>query len=213
MPSEPPVESERIVLHTEGETIARDVTVEGFRYRFTSPCTIWIYAENFDRDKSVLSSELWKEVWAPAEELCTDYPYVDVINLTGKVWERDEEVINPYLKLVADQYYLSGSPLHRDFLRIPEAEEQTQYPITIDGNFLLFRGGGIGYNYVYFAALSDDYDSYLLNAYQQYYAEQSDDLSSIYLRDNLHGNIHGGIGIFGSATTVRFKRMYSWSIW
>lgn len=47
-----------------------------------------------------------------------------------------------------------------------------------------------------------DYDRYMIDACQQFYAEQSDDLSSIYLRDNLHGNIHGGAGIFGAATIM-----------
>lgn len=213
MPAEPPVESEKYLF---GDIIlfgARitDFTAEGFRYRFTKPCTTWIYAKNFDKDKFVGSCEPWEEVWVPALELCTDYPYVDDFNLTGKIWERTEERgDNQMLDAIADRYHLSGYSIHRDFLRIPEAEEQTQYSITIDGDSRFFSGGSDGHNYVFFAALSDDYDRYLLEAYQQYYAEQSHDLSSIYRRDNLHGNIHGGAGIFGAVTTILFKRMYSW---
>lgn len=213
MPAEPPVESEKYLfddIFLDGLRIT-DFTVEGFRYRFTVPCTTWIYVNSFDKEKFVGSLEPWEEVWVPAVELCTDYPYVDDFNLTGKIWERIEERGNKMLDAIADRYHLSGYSIHRDFLRIPAAEEQTQYPITIDGDFRHFTGGGNGHNYIFFAALSDDYDSYLLDAYQQYYAEQSGDLSSIYLRDNLHGNIHGGIGIFGSATTIMFKRMFSWN--
>ncbi|MBR5736146.1 MAG: DUF4249 family protein [Bacteroidales bacterium] len=216
MPAEPPVESEKHLFGDISYYNMRitDFMAEGFRYRFTVPCTTWIYAKNFDKDKFVGSWEPWDDVWVPAEELCTDYPYVDDFNLTGKILEGTEERSNTMLDAIADRYHLSGYPIHRDFLRIPKAEEQTQYPITIDGDFSLFSGGNNGHNYVCFVALSDDYDSYLLNAYQQYYAEQSDDLSSIYLRDNLYGNIHGGIGIFGSATTIQFQRIYSWNaVW
>ena len=213
MPAEPPVESEKYQfgdIFLFGARIT-DFTAEGFSYRFTKPCTTWIYAKNLDRDKFVGSWEPWEEVWVPAVELCTDYPYVDDFNLTGKILERTEELgDNQMQDAIADRYNLSGYSIHRDFLRIPEAEEQTQYSIIIDGKFNLFNGGGNGHNYVYFAALSDDYDRYLLDAYQQYYAEQTHDLSSIYRRDNLHGNIHGGAGIFGAATTILFKRMYSW---
>ncbi|MBR3029779.1 MAG: DUF4249 family protein [Bacteroidales bacterium] len=209
MPAEPPVESETKLI--EGDR--RSVKTEGYGYRFTKPCTTWISVEGFDR------MEGYSVLYAPVGELCTDYPYVDDFNLTGKVWERDlNEPMNPFVKLVADRYYLSGYPLHRDFLRIPKAEEQKQSFFRIDGDIKtsVMTGGTGGeykaYSYVYFSALSDDYDSYLRDAYQQYYAEVSEDLSSIYLRENLHGNIHGGIGIFGAASTIRFYRMYSWGL-
>ena len=211
MPAEPPVESERKVISGDINFIGqREVIAEGYGYRFTSPCTVWIKAEGFVKLDGY-------PLFDAVSELCTDYPYVDDFNLTGTIWERnEEEPINSRFKLVAKQYSLSGYPLHRDFLRIPKAEEQMQYWFSIDGNINEFTTVGIdlakAYSYVYFAAMSDDYDRYLLDAYQQYYAEQSDDLSSIYLRDNLHGNIHSGIGIFGAATTVRFHRMFYWKM-
>ena len=223
MPAEPPVESERKVLHGEqdilGQIFEREVTAEGYGYRFTQPCTTWISVEGFDRMEGLSA------FYTPVGELCTDYPYVDDFNLTGKVWERDlDGQMNSFINLVADQYYLSGYPLHRDFLRIPKAEEQTQNFFVIDGkidNGQIRKDGDItdmpinamcNLSYVYFAVLSDDYDRYLRDAYQQYYAEQSGDLASIYLRDNLHGNIHGGVGIFGAATTVQFHRLFYWKI-
>lgn len=218
MPAVPPVETERKVYHVvisiHDLILEKDVTYEGFSYRFTSPCTTWIYAESFNKEKSVGSWEPWEEVWVPVRELCTDYPYVDDFNLTGKVWERyKDDTIDPYAQYIAD---LSGYNMHRDVLRIPKDEEQTQCYFCIDGNINNVGSAGekafISYSYVYFSALSDDYDLYLRDAYQQYYAEQSDDLSSIYLRDNMYGNIHGGIGIFGSATTIRFNRQYSWPL-
>ena len=217
MPAEPPVESERKVSHVVYRVhdliLERDVAYEGYSYRFTSPCTIWICAESYDKS-SALSSEPWKEVWVPVKELCTDHPYVDDFNLTGKVWERyKDDSIDPYAQYIAD---LSGYNMHRDVLRIPKDEEQTQCYFSIDGNInnvgIMGSKSFISYSYVYFSAPSDDYDLYLLDAYQQYYAELSHALSSIYLRDNMYSNIHGGIGIFGAATTIRVKRQYSWPL-
>lgn len=173
--------------YLEGATIG-EITLSGLYYRFTLPCTTWVYAENYDTESAQ---------YVPVEELCTDYPYVDDFNLTGQTWGRvEEENLDTSLMLAyANRTCLSGYSLHRDFLRFSKDEEQTQCYFTLSG--------AIGrFGKVFFAALSDDYDRYLCDAYQQYYAEQSLDLSSIYLRDNLYTNIHGGIGIFGSLTVI-----------
>ena len=209
MPAEPPVEvldinsltakevpwletldAEDLFPDIEGVTIG-SITLSGLFYRFTLPCTTWVYAENYNTET---------EQFFPVEELCTDYPYVDDFNLTGKVWNNregeEEEALGTSLLLAyTHRVYLSGNAMHRDFLRFSQTEKQTQNYFSVDG----LTGQ---YGKVYFAALSDDYDLYLCDAYQQYYAEQSRDLSSIYLRDNLYTNIHGGIGIFGSATIL-----------
>jgi len=173
--------------------------VEGIIYHISSPANIWVYGENYD-------SELGRYV--TIEGLCTDYPYIDGINLTGKVW-KERTISNDWQYSDArsfSQPYLSQAPINRDFLRFPKSEEQTQCFFTIDGDidegFSKINGQYRNSGIVYFAALSDDYDRYLLDAYQQYYAEQSDDLSTIYLRENLYNNIHGGVGIFGSATII-----------
>jgi len=206
MPAEPPVEvmdinnltvqevpwlgtldAKSLFPYLEGATIG-EITISGLCYRFTFPCTTWIYAENYDTETAQ---------YVPVEELCTDYPHVDDFNLTGHIWGRvEEENFDTSLMMAyAHRTCLSGYSLHRDFLRFSKEEEQTQCYFTLSGAIEQFGK-------VYFAALSDDYDLYLCDAYQQYYAEQSRDLSSIYLRDNLYSNIHGGIGIFGSTTVI-----------
>ena len=108
--------------------------------------------------------------------------------------------------------YFSDVPLYRDFIRFQKKDVRSQSYFTVD---FLTNDNDMGRR-LYFAALSDDYDRYLLDAYQQYYAEQSDDLSTIYLRDNLYGNIHGGVGIFGAATEFEmpYRRVeFSGIVW
>ena len=41
------------------------------------------------------------------------------------------------------------------------------------------------------------------DAYQLRKVHDGDDLSSIYLRDNIFSNIQGGLGIFGAMVSVR----------
>ena len=100
--------------------------------------------------------------------------------------------------------------MHRDFLRFPKREDWARYTgddffdrlscFAIDGDFkdpsttLSFESR------VIIDALSDDYDRFLCEAYLQYYSELSSDMSTIYLRDNIFTNIHGGLGIFGCVT-------------
>jgi len=165
----------------------------GFFYRFSSPGPIWVYANLFVSDQFVSYCDL-----------CTDSHYVDDINLTGKVWKGvkfdDKEPFDANM-IGFHITYLSDVPLYRNFLRFPMKNVWSQSFFTVD-YFISTEGGEEGVLHLYFAALSDDYDRYLLDAYRQYYAEQSDDLSSIYLRENLYGNVHGGVGIFGAAVEV-----------
>ena len=163
----------------------------GFFYRLSSPGTIWVY------------SGLWiSGQFAPETSLCTDYPYIDDINQTGTIWEGDrineEDRDENWMALAFHISYLSDVPLYRDFIRFQKKDIWSQSYFTVDYQTILNDTG----RRLYFAALSEDYDRYMLDAYQQYYAEQSDDLSTIYLRDNMFGNIHGGVGIFGAATEV-----------
>lgn len=217
MPAEPPVEvidinnltaqevpwlgrleAEDLYPHIEGVTIGKK-TLYGFFYHFTLPCTTWIYAENYDTETAQ---------YVPVEELCTDYPHVDDFNLTGNVWGTIGEIAPVYtssfLLAYTDRVYLTGKAMHRDFLRFSKTEEQTQSHFSVGGSIKQLGK-------VYFAALSDDYDLYLCDAYQQFYAEQSRDLSSIYLRDNIYSNIHGGIGIFGSTTVIPVSWANVWA--
>lgn len=164
---------------------------KGFFYRLSSSGIIWAF------------SGLWLSgQFAPGASLCTDYPYVDDLNLTGKVFEGQkldaeewEEDVSGFAFHIT---YFSDVPLYRDFIRFQKKDVWSQSYFTVD---FLTDANDTG-RQLYFAALSDDYDRYLLDAYQQYYAEQNDDLSTIYLRDNMYGNVHGGVGILGAATEV-----------
>jgi len=216
MPAEPSVESkevntltsqdvpwlesfgfEQLVPWVDKMKFERPPIKRGYFYRFSSPGTLWMYAEHFTSGQFV-----------PGGSFCTDYPYVDDINLTGKVFEgyksdaaEDWNEVYAFAFLVS---CLSDVPLYRDFLRFPNKDVWSQSYFTIG---YLDAAGNDRVLHLYFAALSDDYDRYLLDAYQQYYAEQSDDLSSIYLRENLYSNIHGGVGIFGAAIEVELPYM------
>ena len=186
-----------------------EVTVEGLFYHIVFSCPVWAYAEKYD-------AELGKFV--PVKNLCTDYPYVDNFNLTGKVRSGAgvPEVVNsPDLWIGSYiDFYTIGYSMHRDFLRFPKREDwarQLENPksvphFAIDGDFTDVSSSSSNWwelNRVFFDAMSEDYDRYLCEAYQQYYAEQSSDISTIYLRDNLFTNIHGGLGIFGCVTRNR----------
>ena len=219
MPAEPSVESKDVNSLTpqdvpwlenldaehllpEGMSFFGQLNKKGYFYRFSSPGTIWVYAELFVSGQFV-----------PGGSLCTDYPYVDDISLTGKEWEginkntldKDKDIVQVVIS------YLSDVSLYRDFLRFPKKEVWSQSYFTVDYIYDDEREHTLR---LYFAALSDEYDHYLLDAYQQYYAEQSNDLSTIYLRDNLYGNIHGGVGIFGAATVVEmpYSRVIAYGI-
>ncbi|MBR3029778.1 MAG: DUF4249 family protein [Bacteroidales bacterium] len=177
----------------------------GFFYRLSSPSTIWVY------------SGLWiSGQFALGTSLCTDYPDIDGINQTGTKWEgrkiKEEDWEKDMEGLAFHITYFSDVPLYRDFIRFQKKDVRSQSYFTVD---FLTNDNDMGRR-LYFAALSDDYDRYLLDAYQQYYAEQSDDLSTIYLRDNLYGNIHGGVGIFGAATEFEmpYRRVeFSGIVW
>ncbi|MBR0534017.1 MAG: DUF4249 family protein [Bacteroidales bacterium] len=171
----------------------------GFFYRFLSSGTTWVYTDRivYDRFPNPTSYQI---LFDPDSYMYTDYPYVDDINNTGHVLNKVDETVSDERFPLVGVSYLSDVSFYRGFLRFPYKEDWSQSYFAI--SYSAQSGGFMNIlttSHLYFAALSEDYERYLLDAYQQYYAEQSDDLSSIYVRDNLHGNIHGGVGIFGAA--------------
>lgn len=180
----------------EGVSVV-EVAAHGMFYGFSSPCAVWITAHYLDAESGL---------YIPVKELCTDNPYVDNSNLTGEFLAPvgpPEHFNSP--DLVSGVYrenYLMGYPYHRDYLRFPKRDDQTNNCYAIDGDFK-GRENTLE-NIIIFAAMSDDYDRYLCEAYMQSSAEQSSDISSIYLRDNIYTNIKGGLGIFGAATSTYF---------
>lgn len=195
---------------------ADDITIQimkvaGTFFRFSSSGNYLVFADSYDRESGQ---------YVISEELCTDFPYVDNINLTGKVWKGfsipDDWTTSSWTGMSYSESYLKGVTVHRNFLRLPKVEEQTQFVFVIDGGTYTKYPADYIYvlSHLYFASLSDEYNNYISDAYQQYYAEQSHDMSTIYLRDNMYSNIHGGIGIFGSATIIpiRWERV-GVSVW
>lgn len=182
-----------------------DVIVGGSFYHIDFSCPIWAYVKTFD-------AEL--EQYVPVGQLCTDYPYVDDINLDGATRQGagvPDFVNSPNLAFgTYRDNYLTGYAMHRDFLRFPPREDWKQLLedgkpgpyFFIDGNFNDDATNISFQSRVYFDALSEDYDHYLCEAYMQYNAELSTDMSTIYLRDNTYTNIHGGLGIFGCVTRM-----------
>ena len=188
---------------------------KGLMYSSDFSHTLWAWAENYD-------AELQKLV--PVDQICTDYPYVDNINLSGDVYD----VSNwPFPGIPKEsslgygyhEYCVYGQALHRRFLRFPKSNSREQMYFAVGGKF---KGSYYYYDddsprepsakegLLYFASLSDEYDRYLCEAFKYYQAEISDDLTSIYVRDNVYSNIHGGVGIFGSytRTPVRWNNAY-----
>ena len=136
------------------------------------------------------------------ERLCTDYPDVDIFNLTGdsytpNIRHRDGSALAIYGSLY-------GKLLHRRFLRIPNvSSEQSLY---VSGDF----PGVYGLDdifvfpermYVWFSSFSQDYDRYLKQAFTTVNAGITTDLSSIFVRNNFYSNVHGGIGILGTCSS------------
>ena len=112
---------------------------------------------------------------------------------------------------------LAGKPLYKSFIRLPENKAQSFW---ISGNFTGdYCAEGVGKwgyadeneadekGYIFCVTPSTDYDKYLQEAYYFMEIQQSSDLSSIYLRDNIYSNIVGGLGIFGA----QISRKYPWA--
>lgn len=212
MPEAPVIES---TFYKNRTQMGEDVKKKGLLYSSSFSNTVWAWAENYDANT---------ERYTLVDMICTDYPYVDNINLSGeeytetnwpKGWPpKDETDTYGY-----DEYCVYGQALHRRFLRFPKKDSPSKDYFAIGGKF---KGDYYYYEddaprepsgsegILFFAYLSDEYDRYICEASSQYQADVSDDLSSIYIRDNIYSNIHGGLGIFGSFTTtpVRWKNAY-----
>lgn len=176
----------------------------------TFPEYTWIYALRYD--ESIGTRVI-------AEEICTDYPYVDNFNLTGETYSpevilQDLYGIPHYMTLAPE---LIGTNLHNKYLRISKKDTLDRNWLVLAGNFsgvfpiqfmenkwgLLADRGKVSIleekqGCVVFAGLSADYDRYLREAIYFQQLQESSDLSSIYIRDNIFTNIHGGVGIFGA---------------
>ena len=179
---------------------------QGTFYRIESlPDYLWIYALDYD----VTSCEL-----RVAEEIVTDYPYVDLFNLTGSLYEPEvlpvtEWVYGNPCEGWALYPHLIGLSTHRKYLRLLKSkndEEDYGHEFLISGNFTGDYYNALGgtprptQGRLMFASLSPDYDQYLQEAVTRQEMQLSSDLSTIFIfvRDNVFSNITGGLGIFGA---------------
>ena len=115
---------------------------------------------------------------------------------------------------------LIGKELHDGFLLINRVEEshagldklygfENGKGFCVCGSFYINHGyydsdyNLIDYDeYLLFSSLSPDYGRFVKDAYQLKKVRDGDDLSSIYLRDNIYSNIQGGLGIFGAMVST-----------
>ena len=129
--------------------------------------------------------------------------------MTGKLYE-------PYAKDGNDDFQLypmlAGASIHKRFLRITRTSGLSDKYCQIGGNFsgdyhrAFGREPSPTEGYLVFASVSEQYDRYLSESifYQQ--LQESTDITTIYLRDNIFTNIDGGVGIFG--TRIEQKHMW-----
>ena len=175
----------------------------------TLPPFTWIYALNYNRETG--KHEI-------AEEICTDFPWVDNFNLTGEAYAPEPEPHDypfDFLAPAKSYPYLEGTALHWRFLRLvtPEIfDQEGQWPFfIISGSFKgdYYRGissahvdgrPGPEEGYIVCSSMSENYDRYLRDAMRLEQMQVSTDMSTVYCRDNVHSNIIGGIGIFGART-------------
>lgn len=169
------------------------------------PAKTWIYAVCYDEKTGETHV---------ADEICSDFPYLDNFNLTGETYVPPivefGTLVGAYPLKVCS--YLTGAPLYKRYLRtnadLVDPEKSKYQVFIVSGSFYYYdnpnraqplgsKGG------VYFTTVSDDYDRYLLEAVYYQQQQESDDMATIYKRDNIFSNINGGIGIFGAKTEYR----------
>lgn len=198
---------------------------ETFYVLFESSSSAWIAAMNYNPESG--RHEI-------AESICTDAVPGEPDTAAGQevYVPLQTDVPNPYkLKEVQppydkDSFYnahlmelypsLTGKPCYKRFFRLPENKPQV-FMISgeLSGDYCTGLAGKWGYagedtgdkGYILCVTPSTDYERYLHEAYYFMDIQQSTDLSTIYLRDNIYTNISGGLGIFGA----QFIRKYPWA--
>ena len=169
------------------------------------PAKTWIYAICYDEKTGETHV---------ADEICSDFPYLDNFNLTGETYVPPivelEALVGLYPLKVCS--YLTGAPLYKQYMRtnadLVDPKESEHQVFIVSGSFYYYdnpnraqplgsKGG------VYFTTVSDDYDRYLLEAIHYQQQQESNDLTTIYKHDNIFSNIKGGVGIFGAKTEYR----------
>ena len=213
---------------------------------------VYYHIDNIPDFLIILGTKRNKETgeYLPVEELCTDYPGVEELNPTGRLyegnpkwrtgtgfhftetgWENANYVYHDSPIDGEDGVWtylfpnLIGMPLQKDFLFISRVEDNHagldrlhDFPtgkglfrgkaFCISGSFEMNQSyydsdyNLLGYDeYLIVSSLSPDYGRFWKEAWLFKKTHEGDDLSSIYLRDNIYSNIQGGLGIFGAMTS------------
>lgn len=170
------------------------------------------------------------------EELCTDYPGVEEMNATGRFYDGNPED-GKYLfpNLIGKELHegflfinrVDDNDARLDRLYVFSAgydystgtEDLSARGFCVSGSFHVAHAHYIAdppsfyYDedeFLIFSSLSPDYGRFLKEVWQLKKVHEGGDLSSIYLRDNIHSNLQGGLGVFGAkvADTIRFYGNY-----
>ena len=184
-------------------------------YASSLPNYTWIYGMNYNEETK--SFEI-------ADEICTDYEYVDNFNLTGNLYTPESGLTyNLGFECDGELYpSLAGKSIHRRFLRLEKQASYEWFEIefVISGNF---KGNYYYYldkakrerseteGYLESISVTDDYDRYLREAIAYQLKQESTDLTTIYQRENIFTNINGGVGIFGAQikTVLQWLRAFT----
>lgn len=181
----------------------------GMTFRFKSiPKHLWMYALNYNEtsDKREL-----------AEDICTDYPWVDSFNSTDQSYIPERITVSLDIhsnkQFETDLYpQLEGEQIYRRYIcvKLPEENGPAEEGFTdwflvtgsFEGSFLSVDGLEPYYlqGYLVCTSFSDCYDAYFRDAVYVLQQQESRRIDSIYLRDNITSNIRGGIGILGART-------------
>lgn len=182
----------------------------GTCYRFDDDfdCSLWIFGIDHDRTTNlayIMTNAPIRIYEEPVAALIfTDLPNVDDFNIT-------EDVYVPSLSSYYDSSNmkiagvkalypnLKGSLKHKEFLRVEGGRSNKPFLVNCDFQKWVDTDNNPiwGNRYVVFMHVSDIYDIYLKESYEMIKIKNSSALSSIYFRDNMSSNIHGGLGIFG----------------
>lgn len=181
-----------------------------YYYLKSSPDYFLIYGLNYNEETG--RHEM-------AATICTDHPLVEHFNLLGQLYEPErlfDESTGSYDEKITLHPELKGSPLYDRFLCIPAEADEVERYFTLSGSF-----GGKWYDvnnryeedreplpdegYLVVKAISENYHTYLRDACHIIDVKESTDMSTIYLRDNLYTNIHGGLGIFAASSSMKLQ--------
>lgn len=182
----------------------------GTYYRFDDDfnCPLWIFGIDHDRTTNlayIMTNTPIRIYEEPvAASIFTDLPNVDHFNVTENVYVPS---LSPYYNsgdtkvegVTALYPNLKGSLKHQNFLRVEGGRSNKPFLVNCDfQKWVDTENNPIwGYRYIVFMHVSDIYDAYLKESYELIKIKNSSVLSSIYFRNNLSSNIHGGLGVFG----------------